>query len=383
MKKKITGIILAAAMAVGTIAGGAVTASAAEHKVGITLFGSSSYALLTLANNSKNVFEAYDTEGVTYDANFQVDKLIQDVENMITSGCEGVAVWLPADSMYPTVAEICEKNQVPFVLVDKIPSDESIAEQIKTNPYFAGAVSPANAIYGQQIAEYALEQGWSSCIISSSSVGDPSDTPRLEAFREAFEAAGGTVEAEIHSDTTDKIQPDLEDALMANMDVDFVYGTGSDFGIGATAALENLGLASDIMVLTSGLDAQAVQLLADGQIELLTGDDWAAGVFAAVLLQNYIDGNPIKDADGNAPYVEDLMPFELTGEMKDLFQKAFIDNFYYTDEELSQMRVADNADFDYDAFIEVCNSFDFENRVKALAEAGVVTEDDLAAAGIE
>ena len=95
MNKKITGIILAAAMTAGTIAGTAVTASAAEHKMGITLFGSASYALLTLANNSKNVFEAYDTEGSVYDANFQVDKLIQDVENMITSGCEGVAVWRP------------------------------------------------------------------------------------------------------------------------------------------------------------------------------------------------------------------------------------------------------------------------------------------------
>ena len=378
--KKATSMFLTAALAAGSILGSTAVVSAEDHKVGITLFGSASYALLTLANNSKNVFEAYGTEGAIYDANFQVDKLIQDVENMITGGCEGVAVWLPADSMYPTVAEICEKNQVPFVLVDKIPTDAGIADQIKANPYFAGAVSPANAVYGQQIAEYAIDQGWTSCVLSASSVGDPSDTPRLEAFKETFEAAGGTVAVEIHSDTTDRIQPDLEDALMANMDVDFVYGTGSDFGCGAVAALENLGL-TEIRVLTSGLDTLAVKELADGQIELLSGDDWAAGVFAAVLLQNYIDGNPIKDADGNAPYVEDLMPFELTGSQKDLFQKAFVDNFFYTDEELSQMRTADNADFGYDQFMEACSSFNFENRVKALAEAGVLTEDDLAGAG--
>jgi ribose transport system substrate-binding protein len=380
--KKLTSILLAATLTAGTILGGTISAAADEgQKVGITLFGSASYALLTLANNSKNVFEAYGTEGSVYDANFQVDKLVQDVENMITGGCQGVAVWLPADSMYPTVAEICEKNQIPFVLVDKIPTDEAIAEQIKSNPYFAGAVSPANAVYGEQIAQYAIDQGWTSCILSASSVGDPSDTPRLNAFREKFEAAGGTVEVEIHSDTTDRIQPDLEDALMANMDVDFVYGTGSDFGCGAVAALENLGL-TDIKVLTSGLDTLAVQELADGQIELLSGDDWAAGVFAAVLLQNAIDGNTIKDADGNAAYVEDLMPFELTGEQKDLFQKAFIDNFFYTDDELSAMRVSENPDFNYDEFMEVCGSFSFENRVKALEEAGVVTADDLAAAGI-
>lgn len=375
-------MILTAALAAGTICGSAFTVSAEDQKVGITLFGSASYALLTLANNSKNVFDAYGTEGTVYDANFQVDKLVQDVENMITSGCQGVAVWLPADSMYPTVAEICEKNEVPFVLVDKIPSDESIAEKIKANPYFAGAVSPANAIYGEQIADYAIEQGWTSCIVSSSAVGDPSDTPRLDAFKERFEEAGGTIEVEIHSDTTDKIQPDLEDALMANMDVDFVYGTGSDFGCGAVAALENLGL-PDVKVLTSGLDTLAVQELADGQIELLSGDDWAAGVFAAILLQNAIDGNMIKDADGNVPYVEDLMPFELTSDQKDLFQKAFIDNFFFPAEELDQMRVSNNPDFGYDEFIDACNNFSFESRVKSLEAAGIVTADDLAAAGIE
>ena len=77
------------------------------------------------------------------------------------------------------------------------------------------------------------------------------------------------------------------------------------------------------------------------------------------------------------------MPFELTGNQKNLFQKAFIDNFFYTEDELSQMRTADNADFGYDEFMAVCADFNFENRVKALAEAGVVTEDDLAEAGIE
>ena len=77
------------------------------------------------------------------------------------------------------------------------------------------------------------------------------------------------------------------------------------------------------------------------------------------------------------------MPFELTGSQKDLFQKAFIDNFFYTEDELASMRVATNPDFDYDAFIAACAEFNFENRVKALADAGVVTAEDLASAGVE
>lgn len=352
------------------------------YKIGINCYGSSSYALLTLANNAKTVFESYGDDVTVSDDNFQVDKIVQDIENMISSGVQGLAVWLPADSLYETVAQKCEEAKVPFVLIDKIPTDETIAAKIKSNPYFAGAVSPANAVYGEQMADYAIKQGYKTCIVSSSAVGDPSDTPRLDAFKEKFTAQGGTIAAELHSDSNDKIQSDIEDALIANPDVEFIYGIGSDFGIGAVGALENQGK-TDVKVLTSGLDSKAVEYLADSKITVLSGDDWVSGTLSAVILQNYLDGNALKDSDGNVPYVEDIQPFTLTTEQSSLFNKVFIDNYFYTDDEISSMRTKNNSSFDYDAFIKVKDDFSFENRAKALSEAGIVSADDLTAAGIK
>lgn len=352
-------------------------ASADGYTIGINCFGNSSYALVTLANNSTKVFEAYGDTASVSDDNFQVDKIIQDVENMIAAGVDGLIVWLPADTLYETVAELCEKNQVPFVLNDKIPGDEEIAEKIKANPYFVGAISPANDEYGTQMAEYALEQGYKTCIISSSGVGDASDTPRLEAFRETFEAGGGEILEELHADAADAAYGQIENALIANPDVDFIYGVGSDFGIAACDVLENQGR-SDIAVLTSGLDSEAVNLLESGQLEVLSGDNWIAGTMAAVLMKNYLEGNEIKDADGNVPYVTDIQPFTLQSNQVELFRKCFIDNFCYTDDELNQL-----VGVSYDEFIGAIDNYSFEERAKALCEAGVVTEDELAAAGIE
>lgn len=352
------------------------------YSIGINCFGSSSYALVTLANNSVKVFDVYGDKTSVSDDNFQIDKLVQDVENLIASGIDGLVVWLPADNLYENIVDLCEKNEIPFVLNDKIPSDETIAAMIKENPYFAGAISPANAVYGAQIAEYALEQGYKTCIVTSSSIGDASDSPRLEAFKETFEAGGGEIVEELHSDNGDIAHGQIEDALIANPDIDFIYGVGSDYGIAACGVLENQGR-TDVAVMTSGLDSEAINLLESEQLEVLSGDNWVSGMISAVLLRNFIDGNALKDADGNVPYVTDIQPFALNTDQIALFRKCFIDNFCYSEDELNQMLVKNNAEFNYDSFMEIVNSYSFEERAKALGEAGVVTEDELTAAGIK
>lgn len=395
MRKRLLGMMLSVSLGVTLLAGcssgeGQEAAPETEsssgeessaYSVGINCFGSSSYALLLLANNSEHVLEAYGDEVTVSDDNYQVDKIIQDVENMIAKGAKGLVVWLPADSLYPTVADICEENEVPFVLADKVPTDEAIAEELKENPYFAGAIGPANAVYGEQMAEFALEQGWTTCMTSSGTVGDPTDQPRIDAFREVFEAGGGTIVEELHADSSDAAQGQIDDALIANPDIDFIYGIGSEFGTAACAALESRG-DTRIKVVTSGLDSEALDLLEEEKIAMLSGDNWISGIMAAVVLQNHIEGNPLKDADGNVPYITDILPFTLESNQIDLFRTCFIDHFCYSDDELDDMRTSINAEFDYNALVEKIDSYSFEERVQAQYEAGVATEEELMAAGI-
>ncbi len=358
------------------------TESTDGYTIGINNFGASSYVLTTLANNSVKVLEVYGDKTTLTDDNFQVDKLVQDVENLISTGIDGLVVWIPADNVYGKIADLCEKNKIPFVLNDKIPSDPAIADKIKKNPYFAGAISPANAVYGKQMAEYALGKGYKTCIITSSTVGDASDSPRLAAFKETYEGGGGKIIDELHADSGDAAYGQIEDSLVANPDVDFIYGVGSDFGTTACQVLENQGI-TDIPVITSGFDSTAIDLLENKQLEVLSGDNWVSGIMSAVLLRNFIDGNAIKDADGNPPYVTDIQPFNLTSEQVPLFRKGFIENFCYTDDEIKQMLVKNNPDFGYDDFMNAIKNYSFEERAKALEKAGVVTADDLTAAGIK
>ncbi|GEM_PF-375166 len=351
------------------------------YKIGYNYFGSGSYALLSLANNSKVAIDAFGNDAIAMDDEFSVEKIIQDIENMISSGVDGLIIWLPVESLYLTVADICKQAEVPFVLNDKIPSDESIIKELKANPYFAGAVSPANSVYGEEIARYALSQNLKTCIITSSGVGDASDTPRLEAFTKAFTEGGGEILAELHADAADAAQGQIEDALVANPDPDFVYGVGSDFGIAAVSALQNANNGRAV-VLTSGLDKQALSLLGNSPMKMVNGDFWICGMLSAVILQNYLDETPLKDGNGEPVWVDNVMPFEVPAEKYDLYTKFFLDEYCYSSDEIRQMSGKNNPDFSYDAFIKIIQEYSLDNRLVQKYKEGKVAADELKAVGI-
>ena len=335
------------------------------YKIGYNYYGPGSYALTTLANNQEYVIKCFGSESQSTSDDFQVDKIVQDIENMISAGCDGIVVWLPADNLYPTVIDMLEEAQVPYVFSDKVPTDPAVIEKLQNSQYFAGAVGLANAEYGTLIAEYALSKGYKDCFIMTGAQGDPTDTPRIEAFKEAFEAGGGVVETVTYTDSNDNIQPNCENSLIAYPDVDFIYGTGSDYAIGAADAIGNQGL--DTKVLTSGLDSAVLEYLVDenNPVEFVNGDYWISGTMATVALMNYLDGNPLKDADGNMVFVDNIMPFEVTSENYADFTKTFIENPCYSAEEIQAMNGLYNPDFDYDAFMEVINKYSLDDRMAA------------------
>lgn len=361
---------------------GKTSGGTGEWKIGFNFYNSSAYALIALRDNSIQTIEGFGGTPVAIDDETSAEKIIQDIENMISSGCDGILVWLPADQLFIPVAELCEKAKMPFVLNDKLPQDPEIIAELKANPYFVGAIGPANAIYGNSVAEFALEQGYKTCIVASGDVADPTDAPRLAVFKEKFESAGGIILEELHGSSVD-MQTALENALIANPNPDFIYGTGPDFGNAACDALKGKGF--DTVVLTSGLTSINLERLAnpDSPMKMVNGDYWINGMLSAVIMQNYLDGTPLLDSNGQPIWYADVKPFEVSAEQFDLYQRFFLDQFMYTTDEIQQMSGANNPDFDYDAFIKVIEDYTLENRLKARFSEGKVTADEMKAAGIE
>lgn len=408
MKKKILSMVLCAAMVTAMAAGcgssgggesagdtgsgteaetdadtssgdGDTAAKSSGYKMGYNYFGSGGYSLAALANNTQIVADVLGDESLAMDDQFSVEQIVTDVENMINSKCNGVNIWLPADALYPVVANMCSDASVYFTLNDKIPSDEEVVGAVKSNPYFAGGCAPANSVYGEQLANYAVEQGWKTCIITSSTVGDPTDSPRLDAFKKVFEGAGGTIVDELHADTTAESLIQIQDSLTANGEVDVIYGVGSDYAINACTALEDHD-SWKTKVITSGLDKEALGLLnnEDSPMTVITGDYWVAGFFSAIMLQNAMEGNVLKDADGNVIWVDDIEPYEVSAEKYPLYEKYIMNENLYTDEEIKAM-----IGISYDEMISIIDDYNLDNRLMAKYEAGIISADEMKEAGYE
>lgn len=354
-----------------------IVTEASGLKIGYNYFGTGGYSLAVLANQTQIVLDACGDESASADDQFSVETLIKDVENLCAAGCDGVVVWVPAEPLYAKIVEICENAGVYFVLNDKVPASREVKDIVTSSEYFAGACAPANAVYGEILAEYAIAQGWKTCITTGSAEGDATDQPRLDAFKAAFEAEGGEILAELHSETTADSLPAAQDALIANDEPDFIYGVGSDYAMSACTALADYPN-YETKVISSGLDKDALALLNDenSPLIMLNGDNWICGMFSAIMLQNALEGNVLKDADGNVIWVEDVMPFEVSSEKYPLFEKYFMNEPTYTTEEIQAM-----VGISYDEMMAIIDDYNLDNRLMAKYEAGIISADEMKAAG--
>jgi ABC-type sugar transport system substrate-binding protein len=347
--------------------------------VGINYFGNAGI-LITLANNSKYVIEYFDGSAIMVDNNFTVDKIVTDIENLIATGVDGLVVWTPTPTLYPIISQMCLKAKVPFVLSDKVPEQQALRDQLRQNPYFVGGVAPKNEEYGIEVANYALSQGWKTCIVNTSMPGDPTDQPRFDAFKKAYEAGGGKIIDIVRSTGISGGVAEMENSLVAHPNPDFIYGVGSGYGVGAVQALEKFNY--NTKVVTSGLEEQVLDYLAEGKIAMANGDYWVSGVYSAIMLQNYLDGVPLKDENGQAPIYDQVGFFNVESQQVDLFKKCFVYQPIYSKSEILQMSGKNNKDFDFEAFVKVIENYTLEDRVAQKLKEGIVTEEEVTNAGI-
>jgi ABC-type sugar transport system substrate-binding protein len=348
-------------------------------KIGYNQLTTGDFALDSLSGNVKTGIEGTGNEGMCVIAGGDLMQTVTDVENMITSGCDALVLWLPIDALYQTVADMCEEAGVYWVLADKVPTDEEILNTLYSYKYFAGGVAPDNYSYGVALAQYAIDQGYKNAFVLAPGVGDATATPRIEGFKTTFEAAGGTVLAEAHTDDSNEAVTQAEDMYLAYKDqADCILCTGSStFG---TAALQILKKYDDhnLKILTGDLDQTILNSMAeDDYVGVCAGDFWVSGVLASVMAANALNDNMFRDADGNAAVITDVPSFGVPAEQLDLFNKYIVGNDLFSDEELQAM-----IGISLDDLEDIIHNYSLVARFQAKAEQGIISADELAAAGI-
>ncbi len=351
-----------------------------SYKIGYNVYASASFIFQTLTGFTSYVCDTLGYETQVVDDETKRDKILNDIENLIASDVDGIVVWAQTDNLFLAIADACEEAQVYWTIADQVPSDAATKEKLLTEyKYFAGAVTNTQADFGRGSAEYCLEHGFKNALVTCPNIGSATDTPRWETFTEVFTAGGGKVVDELHSSDIETATANAQNALLAHADTDIIYATGSDFGVGAINALSSMGN-SDLKVITHGFDPS---IMSSPYVEMISGDQWMSGLFAAVLLMNAVEGNMLTDENGHALWISDAPMYSVSPDQFPLYEKFFIDQKAYTPEEIKNMTVSRNPDFTAEDFIEIVHSYSLEERLNARLVEGAVTAEELESVGLK
>ena len=335
------------------------SASEGVYSISGNIWGQGVNALDIIAGEAQFVNEQVGNQYQVYNDNFTADTQASNIQNMASSGSDGMMIFGSVPTLYNTLSSTCEKAKIPFVIFDQIPSDQVMLDRLSENQYYVGSVGTDNSAAGANAAKKMLESGIQSAFILGGSVGDPVHDARVAGFTEAFEQGGGKVLAAGRCDSPSDAATKGDDLVSANPEAQGIYALTGDYAIGAVTALSNHN--ATMAIYCSDTTEECIPYLKDGTISYGDGGSKIATTLAALLLQNYLKGNIILDEQGNAPYFNTIVPFEVNGQNAEKYAAYYLQGHPLAKEKLQALS---GDDVTYQSFVDFINQYSMEEIEK-------------------
>jgi ABC-type sugar transport system substrate-binding protein len=323
-----------------------------SYTIGYNTWSSGTPVFEFMARVVEQTMKSYDATCNRVSDDTIADRELQNIQNFVASGVDGLLMMPTASSVMPQAAAECADAGIPFVLSTFIGEDADRAEVRANNEYYVGAISADMYTEGYRLGQSAIEDGHKTAVLIGGSIGDANIDVRIEGFTQSFVTEGGGTILDIARCAGPSEGQEKANALLsANPDAECLYSVAGDYLPGSVSAMETLGL--DIPIYLSNADSSAIDYIRDGTVVgAMTGND-LVGAVACALLINYLDGHPILDEDGKPPELQ-LVGFALNADNVDDFERVFFDedNFLFTDERLHTLVWRYNPDVTYDTFVD-------------------------------
>ena len=334
-------------------------------KIGVSIWSSTD----VLGSQCKKIIDqaagALGVEVQYVDQGHVSEQVTASVETLCSAGCDGIIICNSADSEMLSAIQTCEANQVYLTQFFRIISDTAedsapIYELAKNSQYYLGAVHEDEITNGYTLVNLLLEKGDRNIMLEGWTVGDATFLARYEGYQKAIDewneanpddqaVLSEPVYANTSSDEGAKVTANfISTNYPDNMDALIVAGGGGDPLVGSIGEIEAEGLTGKIDVVSTDflpdLDAQ----LESGGMFAESGGHYCDPLFAFLLTYNAIKGNesylkPAGEFGKNLlfPYLYVASPDDYAN-----YDKYFVQDTPYTDEELTAMGEMDYADLE-------------------------------------
>ena len=372
MKKKVTSIILSAAMAVSMLGVSSFPAMAEEPiKIGVSIWSSTD----VLGSQCKLILdaaaEALGVEVQYVDQGHVSEKVTASVDQLCAAGCQGIVICNSADTEMTSAIATCNDKGVYLAQFFRIISEEAnpdIYELAKASDYYVGAVHENEPENGEKLVNILLDKGCRDIGLIGWEQGDATWLGRWEGYQagvDAWNEANPDDQAKLsepqYAGTTSEGGAKAADALMsADPDLDALIpaGGGGEPLQGAISAVEKAGKTGEIAIVSTDFLPDLGERLENGSMAGESGGHYCDPLFAFMMVYNAIKGN-YTEFGGN--FNEILFPYLYVASPEDYadYEKYFVDQLPYTQDELKAM-----ADLSFDELADAAAKLSIEDAAE-------------------
>lgn len=342
--------ILAMTAGFTTFSARAEEAPAGDITIGISIWSSTD----VLGSQCKKVVDqaaaALGVKTQWVDQGFVAEQVTASVETLCAAGCDGIIICNSSDSEMTAAINTCNEYGVYLAQFFRMVTEDSSPEVYKTlcdSDYFIGSVHEDEVTNGYTLVNILLEKGDRNIGLEGWTVGDATFLERWAGYQKAVDEWNeknpddpAVLSEPVYANTSSEEGAAAAMSLynsMENMDALIVAGGNGDPLIGSIGAFEQAGLTGKIDVVSTDFLDDLAEQLERGAILAESGGHFCDPLFAFLMVYNAIQGKYVKEAGtfGN----EILFPYVYVSSPDDYsdFEKYFVSDDPYTDEELVEM----------------------------------------------
>ena len=373
MKKRLISLALSAVLACSALVGCGGSSSASSSapagdaaketeaaapadgdiKIGVSIWSSTD----VLGSQCKLIIdEAAKALGVQVqyvDQGHVSEKVTASVEQLCAAGCQGIVICNSSDTEMASAIKTCNDNKVYLAQFFRIINSETSADIYKAatdSEYFIGAVHENEPENGKKLVQILIDKGDRNIGLIGWEQGDATWLGRWEGYKagvEEWNAAHPDDPVKLsepqYAGTSSEGGSKAAEALMnadPTLDALIPAGGGGDPLQGAIAAVERAGKTQDIDIVSTDFLPDLGERLANGSMAGESGGHYCDPLFAFMAVYNAIKGN----YTGIAGTFQDIpFPYLYVASADDYaaYEKYFVDQLPYTDEELKEMATLD------------------------------------------
>lgn len=348
--------------------------SGSKIKIGVSIWSSTDALGKLSVDIIQKAADILGVEVTTVDQGHVSEQVTASVETLCAAGCNGIVICNSADSEMTSAINTCNDNGVylaqfyRMISKDASPDVYSLAEASK---YFVGSVHEDEVGNGEKLIELltadnadaykGLTKGARNIKLEAWTVGDATFQLRWKGYQSGVSTWNSanpsdpvTLSDPVYANTSSSEGANVTQQFYntdPKMDALIVAGGGGDPLVGSVGQLANMGLTGTIRVASTDFLDDLKDQLQTGGMYCESGGHFCDPLYSFLMVYAACKGNSDFMPSAGSYGKEILFPYVYVSSVSEYedYEKYFVDEAPYTDDEISKLAAMGFDDLDKSA----------------------------------